>query len=267
MISATTPVKKVAIVTGSAQGIGRAIAFRLAEDGYNICLVDLPSSSKLLEEVTQEITSKGHSTSVVAVHVDVSIEKEVYAMVDKTVQTLGRVDVMVANAGIAPVTPFLELSTDTLDKVYQVNVRGVFLCYQAAAKQMIQQGEGGRLIGACSMSGLRTGANMSAYCASKFAVRAINQGAAVELGKYGITANVYCPTVVETEMWAKIDDEISSLKGTQKGEYTEKRASLNPLGRNATPEDIAAMVSFLAGKDSSFVTGQAMQVTGGDWLS
>uniref|UniRef100_A0A1A6A593 3-oxoacyl-[acyl-carrier protein] reductase n=1 Tax=Kwoniella dejecticola CBS 10117 TaxID=1296121 RepID=A0A1A6A593_9TREE len=233
MISATTPVKKVAIVTGSAQGIGRAIAFRLAEDGYNICLVDLPSSSKLLEEVTQEITSKGHSTSVVAVHVDVSIEKEVYAMVDKTVQTLGRVDVMVANAGIAPVTPFLELSTDTLDKVYQVNVRGVFLCYQAAAKQMIQQGEGGRLIGEYKdrtpplPSPLPPHPIASASPpTSKFAVRAINQGAAVELGKYGITANVYCPTVVETEMWAKIDDEISSLKGTQKGEYTEKVSGL-----------------------------------------
>ncbi|WWC70203.1 uncharacterized protein I206_104153 [Kwoniella pini CBS 10737] len=243
MVSSISSAKKVAIITGAAQGIGKAIAIRLSEDGYNISLADLPSSSKLLEEVKAEIVSKGHGTDVITVQVDVSNEKEVYDLVDKTVQQLGRVDVMVANAGIAPVTPFLELSVNTLDKVYQVNVRGVFLCYQAAAKQMIKQGEGGRLIGACSMSGLRTGANMSAYCSSKFAVRAINQGAAVELGKYGITANVYCPTVVETEMWNKIDDGMSKVKGTQKGKYTEIRANLNPLGRNATPEDIAAMVS------------------------
>ncbi|WWC89320.1 uncharacterized protein L201_004241 [Kwoniella dendrophila CBS 6074] len=219
MISASSPTKKVAIVTGSAQGIGRSIALRLAEEGYNICLADLPSSQHLLEKVGSEIRDKGVTSMIV--QVDVSNEKDVYKMIDKTVENLGRVDVMVANAGIAPVTPFLELSCDTLDKVYQVNVKGVFLCYQAAAKQMIKQGDGGRLIGACSMSGLRTGPNMSAYCASKFAVRAINQGAALELGKYGITANVYCPTVVETEMWEKIDCEISEIKGTTKGEYTE----------------------------------------------
>ncbi|WRT66378.1 uncharacterized protein IL334_003333 [Kwoniella shivajii] len=257
--------KKVAIITGAAQGIGRAIALRLAQDGFDICIADLPSSQALLDKVAGEIKDIG--VRALAVHVDVSAEKDVYGMVDKTVEILGRVDVMVANAGIAPVVPFLELKVETLDKVYAVNVRGVLLCYQAAAKQMIKQGEGGRLVGACSMSGLRTGPNMSAYCASKFAVRAINQGAALEFGKYNITANVYCPTVVETEMWEKIDSQMADMKGMVKGEYTEKRASLNPLGRNAKPEDIASMVSFLAGKDSSFVTGQAMQVTGGDWLS
>ncbi|WVR07072.1 hypothetical protein IAU60_004111 [Kwoniella sp. DSM 27419] len=264
MISAT-PKPKVAIVTGAAQGIGRAIALRLAEDGYDISLADLPRSQKLLQDVTQEVLAVG--VRVIPVLVDVSVEEQVNEMIIKTVEELGRVDVMVANAGIAPVCPFLDITTDLMDQVYQVNVKGVFLCYQAAAKQMIKQGDGGRLIGACSMSGLRTGPNMTAYCMSKFAVRSINQGAAVELGKYGITANVYCPTVVETDMWTAIDETLTEMNGAEKGSYTQKRASLNPLGRNAKPEDIASMVSFLAGKDASFVTGQAMQVTGGDWLS
>ncbi|KAK8864411.1 hypothetical protein IAR55_001659 [Kwoniella newhampshirensis] len=264
-LSDQTPTRRVAIVTGAAQGIGRAISLRLATEGFEVALADLSTSSDKLQEVSRDIKKIGGRS--VTIPTDVTVEAEVYALVSKTVEELGRLDVMVANAGIAPVCPFLEMKPELLDKIFSVNVRGVFLCYQAAAKQMIKQGSGGRLIAACSTSGLRTGPNVSGYCASKFAVRALNQGAALEFGKYGITANVYCPTVVETDMWKNIDAEITSMQGIEAGTYTQKRRDVNPLGRNATPEDIAGMVAFLASKDASFVSGQAMQVTGGDWLS
>ncbi|WWD17293.1 hypothetical protein CI109_101733 [Kwoniella shandongensis] len=265
MTSPTAPTPRVAIVTGAAQGIGRAISLRLASEGFSLGIADLSSSIDKLQDVVREVEQMG--VRCVAIPTDVSKEKDVYELVAQTVTALGRLDVMVANAGIAPVASFLEMTPELLDTIYSVNVRGVFLCYQAAAKQMIKQGKGGRLIAACSTSGLRTGPNVSGYCSSKFAVRALNQGAALEFGKYGITANVYCPTVVETDMWKNIDEHITNMQGIEAGTYTQKRRDLNPMRRNATPEDIAGMVAFLASKDASFVSGQAMQVTGADWLS
>ncbi|WVQ81988.1 hypothetical protein IAT38_004115 [Cryptococcus sp. DSM 104549] len=218
--STTTNPRRVAIITGAAQGIGKAIAIRLAKEGFDLALADLSSSTEQLEKVVEAVNAAG--VKAVAVPTDVSQEEDVYALVEKTVELLGRLDVMVANAGIAPVVSFLDMKPETLDKLYSVNVRGVFLCYQAAAKQMIKQGDGGRLIAACSTSGLRTGPNVSGYCSTKFAVRALNQGAALEFGQFGITANVYCPTVVETEMWANIDKEITGKTGAEEGSYTQK---------------------------------------------
>jgi len=155
--------KKVAIVTGTslphqhtltlgaAQGIGEAIALRLAKDGFNVVLADLPSSEGQAAKVAKAAEAFGAKTSVIAV--DVSKKAQVDALVEKTVAELGRLDVMVANAGIAPVGPFMDVSEETIDKLHAVNVKGVLFCYQAAARQMIKQGWGGRLIGECDAGG------------------------------------------------------------------------------------------------------------------
>ncbi|TXT11182.1 hypothetical protein VHUM_01933 [Vanrija humicola] len=249
--------RRVAIVTGAAQGIGRAIALRLAKDGFDLALADLKPSRGKLDAVAAEVQALGAKTA--QIDCDVRSEADVYALVEGAVAALGDLDVMIANAGIAPAKMFLDNTTEFMDNLYQINVRGVMYCYQAAAKQMIKQGHGGKLIAACSISGITTTEGQSAYCATKFAVRALNQGAAIELGKHGITANVYCPGPVLTDMWAAIDKDMAKEHGAKEGELSAAMAKRSPLGRNAEPEDIAALVSFLAGPDSGYITAQAIQ--------
>ncbi|KAL1410468.1 hypothetical protein Q8F55_004479 [Vanrija albida] len=259
------PARRVAIVTGAAQGIGRAIALRLAKDGFDLALADLQSSRGKLDAVGAEVRALGGAS--VEIECDVRSEADVYALVEGAVAALGGLDVMIANAGIAPTKMFLDNTTEFLDTMYQINVRGVMYCYQAAAKRMIAQGRGGKLIAACSISGITATEGQSAYCASKFAVRALNQGAAIELGKHGITANVYCPGPVMTDMWAAIDKDMTREHGESEGTLSAAMAARSPLGRNAEPEDIANLVSFLAGPDSGYITAQAIQASGGIWMS
>ncbi|RSH82412.1 uncharacterized protein EHS24_007380 [Apiotrichum porosum] len=256
---------RVAIVTGAGQGIGRAIAHRLARDGFRLALADVSGNAKALDGVVTEVGKFG--TKAISLPCDVRKKEDVDGLVAETAKELGQVNVMVANAGIAPTDSFMDIEPKFFDNLYEVNVRGVLFSYQAAARQMIAQGGGGKLIAACSVSGIGVGIHQTAYCSSKFAVRAINQGAALELGKYGITANVYCPGPVLTDMWKKIDDDFVTLDGKNSGGRTKELADLSPLGRCAEPEDIAKLVGFLAGPDSDFVNGQAMQCNGGAWLS
>jgi NAD(P)-dependent dehydrogenase (short-subunit alcohol dehydrogenase family) len=149
----TTPSKGVALVTGSGNGIGRAIAIRLANDGYDIALNDLVTNKNNLDATREEINTEYPGRRVCVLVADVSIEEEVKNMVDGTVEALGRLDVMVANAGILRTGSILETSVDDLDAVLAVNVRGTFLCYKYAAQKMIDQGTRGRIIGASSLAG------------------------------------------------------------------------------------------------------------------
>ncbi|TFK33390.1 acetoin reductase family protein [Crucibulum laeve] len=247
---------QVAIVTGASQGIGKAIALRLAEDGFDIALNDIPRGKENLEALSKEIESTGRKTYIYIA--DVSVESEVKSMVASVVEALGSVDVMVANAGIAITKPFLETTVDDWDRVLRVNGRGVFLCYQYAAKQMVKQGKGGRLIGASSVLGKRGMELLGPYSASKFAVRGLTQSVATELGKYGITVNAYAPGAIETEML----EGLGVAFGDKEGFYAKMRSDA-PMGYNGTPVDVANIVSFLASKKSHFVTGQSISVNGG----
>jgi len=169
---------------------------------------------------------------------------------------------MVANAGIVLYQPFLDMTLESFDRVMAVNARGTMLCYKYAAKQMIAQGHGGRIIGACSAGGKKGAGIAAAYCASKFAIRGLTQAAAQEFGKHGITVNAYAPGVTDTRM---IDGLIAAQPGT---ELNSKRESLvaalsTPIQRIAAPEEIAAFASYIASESSGFVTGQCISVDGG----
>ncbi|KAI1075291.1 acetoin reductase family protein [Whalleya microplaca] len=252
----------VALVTGCAQGIGRAIALRLASDGFHVAINDLQNQSTQLSELQHEIELKGRRCVVVPG--DVSIEDNVISMIENTAQTLGRLDVMIANAGTVMVKSLLELSVEEWDRVQAINVRGTFLCYKHAAKQMIKQGGRGKLIGACSISGYRPSTQTPAYSISKWAVRGLTQVAAMDLAQHGITVNSYCPGMVRTEMWDTIDSAVSSQLNMPKGAAFEAAVQARPaLKRAQTSEDIAGLVSFLAGKDSNQITGQSIIVDGG----
>ncbi|KAF8483547.1 hypothetical protein DFH94DRAFT_626191 [Russula ochroleuca] len=189
---------RVALVTGAARGIGRAVALRLAEDGLDVAVNDLPDTPGL-DDVVRAIESKGRRS--IAVPADVSLEAEVVRIIQQVVQKLGSLDVMVANAAIMKYQSFLDTTVDSFDRVMTVNARSTMLCYKHAANQMIAQGRGGRIIGACSAAGKKVGAGIAAaYCASKFAIRGLTQAAAHEFGKHNITVNAYAPGMTDTQM-------------------------------------------------------------------
>ena len=250
---------KVAIVTGGARGIGRAISLRLAEDGAAVAVADLNEEGA--GGVANEIVSAGGRA--VPAHVDVTERESVEALVERTARELGRVDVMVANAGIIQVKPFLDLTTEDWEQTFAVNVRGVFHSLQAAAKQMVEQGQGGRLLATASIAAKMGSPYQAHYQSSKAAVVGVVRSVAWELGKHGITVNCYCPGVVDTDMWKYIDVERGKLMGRAPGELLKEMASRNPLGRVEVPEDVAPLVSFLASEESRFITGQAINVCGG----
>lgn len=248
-------------ITGAARGIGKSIANRLASDGHDLVVSDLPGMSDALEATAEEL--RAHGGKVVAATGDVSSADDVRRLVATTVDELGSLDVMVANAGIAQTKALLEVTPEEYDRVHAVNGRGVFLCYTEAAKQMIGQGNGGKIIGAASIAAHKGFPLLGVYCSSKFAVRALTQAAAQEWAGHGITVNAYCPGIVDTTMWEEIDRDLGAINKVGKGESMKAMAAGIALGRVSTGDDVAKLVSFLAGPDSDYMTGQSVLVDGG----
>lgn len=252
---------RVALVTGAAQGIGRSIALRLAADGLNVAVNDVENNLDGLEMLAREIRDGGRRASTFVA--DISDSDEVETMVRSVAGELGRLDVMVANAGINQVKPLLDITSEDFDQIMAVNARGVFLCYQAAARQMISQSSGGKIIGAASIAAYKSSPLLGAYSTSKWAVRGLTQVAAQEWAQYGITVNAYCPGIVGTAMWERLDEELGKHFGLEKGEAFKQYSERISLGRVEEPEDVASLVSYLASKDSDYMTGQSIIIDGG----
>ncbi|WP_017975340.1 acetoin reductase [Actinopolyspora halophila] len=252
---------RTALVTGAARGIGRAIALRLAADGLDVAVNDVEANSDQLDEVAEEISAMGaKSTGIPA---DVSDQDAVRSMVERVSDEFGQLNVMVANAGIADVQPLLETTPEDFDHLMSINLRGVYLCYTAAARQMIGQGTGGKIIGAASIVAHRPFPLLGTYSTSKWAVRGLTQSAAMEWAQHGITVNAYCPGIVGTAMWDHIDEKLAENEGLRKGAAIEKYSELIHLGRVSVPEDVARFVSYLASADSDYMTGQSVMIDGG----
>lgn len=250
---------KVALVTGAGRGIGRGIALRLARDGADVALVDVTADG--IETVADEIAEVGSkSTTFVA---DVSDRDQVFAAVDHTASALGGLDIMVNNAGIALVGPLVDVTPDELKKLWAINVDGVLWGIQAAVAQFKKAGTKGKIINASSIAGHDGFAMLGPYSATKFAVRALTQAAAKEHAADGITVNAYCPGVVGTDMWVEIDKRFAELTGAAEGETYDKFVGGIALGRAETPDDVAGFVSYLAGPDADYMTGQAGLIDGG----
>ncbi|MFG6077173.1 (S)-acetoin forming diacetyl reductase [Erwinia sp. OPT-41] len=251
--------KKVALVTGSGQGIGKAIALRLAKDGFAVAVADY--NNQTARQVADEIASAGGKA--IAVTVDVSKRDQVIAAVEQARKELGGFDVIVNNAGIAPTTPIEEITAEMVDKVYDINVKGVIWGMQAAIQAFKAEGHGGKIINACSQAGHVGNPELAIYSSSKFAVRGLTQTAARDLAPLGITVNAYCPGIVKTPMWDEIDRQVSEAAGKPLGYGTAEFAKRITLGRLSEPEDVSACVSFLAGPDSDYMTGQSLLIDGG----
>jgi meso-butanediol dehydrogenase / (S,S)-butanediol dehydrogenase / diacetyl reductase len=247
-----------AVITGSAQGIGKAIATRLGNDGFNIIISDLQEDKA--SETVQELKNNG--IEAISIPANVSKRDDLFQLVKKAAEAFGSVDVFVNNAGVDQVAPILEVSEDDLNKIFSINVNGTVFGMQAAAEQMKKQG-GGKIINACSIAGHKGFSFLGAYSATKFAVRGLTQVAAQELAQDKITVNAYCPGVVGTSMWERIDDKMVDYMGLEKGQAFEKFTNDIALGRSEEPEDVAKFVSYLASEDADYMTGQAILIDGG----
>ncbi len=248
------------LITGAARGIGAACARRLAADGAKLVLADLdPGVEKVAAELGQ-----------VAIRADVTRRQDIERMVDEPYRRWGRLDVLFNNAGVIRVQPMLEVAEDEWDRVMAVNLRAVFFVLQAVGRRMRDQGLipgselRGKLIQTASIASYRGGNHlMTPYSASKAGVVSLTRSAAQALARDGITSNCVCPGAVETAMWEQIDKEWGALEGLGVGEAWKKRIRGIPLGRPERPEDVAKVVAFLAGPDSDYMTGQAINVDGG----
>ena len=253
---------QVVIVTGAGRGIGRAIALRFGEEGASVTVADLNEENA--KEVVEEIQAAGGKAH--PLRVDVTHRDEVQQMVHETVAKFGRLDILVNNAGIGVVAPLMDTDEEMWDALMNVNAKGVLLCSQAAARQMIAQGDGGRIINNASGAGKIApgkGVPLGAYAASKHAVVALTKQMGLELSSHGILVNCVCAGIVDTAMWELIDREIAKLEGVPVGSVKARFIESIPVGRIQKPEDVANIVAFLASSDASYITGQALNVCGG----
>jgi acetoin reductase-like protein len=254
---------KVAIVTGGAQGIGRATAIRFASEGASVAIADLQVDGA--NTVAQEITSNGGSAF--GIGVDVRDRTQVQSVVDQTVSQFGGVDILMNNACVIQITPFLEVDEEEWDLLFDVNCKGLLWFAQAAARRMIEQGRGGKIINVASQAGRRGEALVLTYCASKAAVISMTQSMALALAPHKINVNAIAPGIVDTPLWESNDRRFAELLGMEVGEPKRTFVASIPLGRIEQPEDVAAMAAFLASSDSNYITQQTYNVDGGNWPS
>ena len=254
----------VAVITGAGRGIGAHIARRYATEGAQLVLVDLDEHSVI--SLAAELRELG--VDVLSLGLDITQLDAASMMISESVKQFGRVDVLVNNAGVIRVKPFLDTTEEDWDYMQNVNAKGLFFCVQAGAKQMLNQepiSEGrpvGKIINMSSIAGRSGRKFMCAYSASKAAVIMITQSGASELSPK-VTVNSICPGPVDTDMWVQIDAEWTSIENSPRGSAWDQRVQGVPMARAQTPEDVAAMAYFLATKDSDFITGQSYHVDGG----
>ena len=273
---------KIALVTGAGgmRGVGRATVMKLAGQGADIALTDVhreipdlpPAEVRTewggIDTVATEVQALGRRSLLI--YCDLADPAEIERMVEQTIEQFGRIDILVNNARAIigkDKVPVTELDKEVWDHFFTINTTAVFLCTKLVARHMISAGNGGRIINIASNAAKQASANGAAYSASKFAVLGLTQASAMDLAPYNITVNAVCPGPINTDRMSYWERDQAEQRGiTQeefRGQIVENSGQSTPLGRIAESEDVAKMVSFLAGDDASFITGQAYNVNGG----
>lgn len=250
---------KIAIVTGAASGIGKGIAIRFAEEGAHVACCDLNEEG--VRVTAQEI--KKLERDSLSIRADVTKSHDVTEMAKAVFERWGRIDILVNSAGIIKAHFVTEVPEETWDAILSVNLKGVFLCIREVAKYMVAQ-KSGKIISISSKSGKRGGLWLGAYSASKFGIIGLTQSVAMDLAPFGINVNAICPgNVFSTPMWDLLDKEYSRKLGVPPEQVRKIYVEKVPLGRECTVEDVANVAVFLASSYSDYMTGQAINVTGG----
>lgn len=251
---------KVAVVTGSASGIGRAIAERYASEGAIVAVTD-----RKLDRA--EKVAAGIGGSAYGVALDVTSADSIAAMIAAVAERSGSIDILVNNAGVFDMAPVLDVTPESYDHLFAVNVKGLFFTLQAVAAHMVAAGKGGKIINISSQAGRRGEALVSIYCATKAAVISLTQSAGLDLIKHGINVNGIAPGVVETPMWDRVDALFAKYENRPIGEKKRVVGAAVPFGRMGYPEEQTGAAVFLASSDADYIVAQTLNVDGGNWMS
>jgi acetoin reductase-like protein len=251
---------KVAIVTGGAQGIGEAIVRAFAAEGARVVIADVAQDKAGV--LAQDI-----GNNALAVRLDVRDPASIDATVKAAVERFGGIDILVNNAAVFDMQPLLEATEASFDRQFAINVKGLFFTLQAVAKQMVEQGRGGKIINMSSQAGRRGEPLLPVYCATKAAVISLTQSFGLDLIKHGIYVNSIAPGVVDTPMWDEVDALFAKYEGLAIGQKKREVGEAVPLGRMGRPEDYGAPAVFLASSDSDYIVAQTLNVDGGNWMS
>ena len=251
---------KSALITGAARGIGYGFAKAYIAEGATVAIADIN-----LDAATKAATQLG--ASAYPVQMDVSDQSSIDAAVATVVDHAGKLDILINNAALFDAAETVDITRESYDRLYAVNVAGTLFTMQAAAKQMIAQGHGGKIINMASQAGRRGEAVVLVYCSTKAAVISMTQSAGLNLIKHGINVNAIAPGVVDGAHWEHVDAMFAKLEGKEIGQKKAEVAAGVPAGRFAVPEDLTGMAVFLASSDADYIVSQTYNVDGGQWMS
>lgn len=251
---------KSALITGSARGIGRAFAEAYVREGARVAIADI--NIERAQATASEIGPAAY-----AVQMDVTRQDSIDAAVAACVDKAGGLDILINNAALFDLAPIVEITRESYDRLFSINVAGTLFTMQAAARQMIAQGRGGRIINMASQAGRRGEALVAIYCATKAAVISLTQSAGLNLIRHGINVNAIAPGVVDGEHWDGVDALFAKYENRPLGEKKRLVGAEVPFGRMGTADDLTGMAIFLASEESNYVVAQTYNVDGGNWMS
>ncbi|KTT05092.1 sorbitol dehydrogenase [Pseudomonas oryzihabitans] len=251
---------KSALITGAARGIGKAFALAYLKEGATVAIADINSDKA-------QATAAELGEGAYAVTMDVTDQASIEAAIAQVVATAGKLDILVNNAALFDLAPIVEITRESYDRLFSINVAGTLFTLQAAARQMIAQGHGGKIINMASQAGRRGEALVAVYCATKAAVISLTQSAGLNLIEHRINVNAIAPGVVDGEHWEGVDALFARYENRPLGEKKRLVGEAVPYGRMGTAEDLVGMAVFLASSDSDFVVSQTYNVDGGNWMS
>lgn len=249
---------KTALITGGARGIGAAIARAYLREGATVMVADLSEIA---------VQKAADAMGVLAVQMDVTQQDSINAAIAHAVTQMGGVDILVNNAGVYDLGAIVDITRDSYDRLFAVNVAGTLFTLQAAARQMLAQGRGGRIINLSSQAGRRGEPLGAVYCATKAAVISLTQSAGLDLIRHGISVNAIAPGVIDSDMWDHVDALFAKAEGLPVGEKKARVGAAVPFGRFGTPDEVAGMAVFLASDAAAYITAQTYGVDGGNWMA
>lgn len=251
---------KVALITGSARGIGKTFAKYYIKEGAKVAICDI--NFELAKETVKDLGENAY-----AVKLDVSKKESIETCVKEIEEYFGQIDILINNAALFDLAPIVEITEESYNKLYAVNVYGTLFMMQAVAKSMIKKGIKGKIINMASQAGRRGEALVGVYCSTKAAVISLTQSAGLNLIKDGINVNAIAPGVVDGEHWEHVDSLFAKYENRALGEKKKIVGEEVPYGRMGTAEDLAGMAIFLASKESDYIVAQTYNVDGGNWMN